>query len=225
MAENKKSFLIYCDIIHTVKHLTDEEKGKLFQHLLDYVNDKNPILDDRLLNAVFEPIKQQLKRDLIKYDNICNRNSKNGSLGGRPKKPKKPSGLIGNPSKPKKADTDTDTDTDIDKDKDNVSKEDFTPTKFLSWFNKKRTELLEKPSNSNYLSAHDRTHLEILTSRYEGKDFGKALHNLCNDKWANESNQIIPKHFLKPENFDKYLQIETKTLITKKQKIHRGWAV
>ena len=101
----------------------------------------------------------------------------------------------------------------------------FTPEQFLSWFNDSRTKLLQKPSNSNYLSSHDKNYLEILTSRYDGKDFGKAFHNLCNDKWANESNQIIPKHFLKPENFDKYLQIEQKPLLTKKQKINRGWAV
>ena len=101
----------------------------------------------------------------------------------------------------------------------------FSPEQFLLWWNDSRTKLLQKPSNSNYLSSHDKTHLEILTSRYKGEDFGKAFHNLCNDKWANESNQIIPKHFLKPENFDKYLQIEQKPLLTKKQKINRGWAI
>jgi len=119
MAENKKSFLIYCDIINTIDHLTDSEKGKLFQHLLEYVNDMNPVMEDRLLLGSWKPIEQQLKRDLKKYEATCNRNSKNGAKGGRPKKqeePKKPSGLIGNPVEPKKADTDTDTDNDIDKD-------------------------------------------------------------------------------------------------------------
>jgi len=29
MAEGKKSFLLYCDLIHTVKHLTDEKAGEL----------------------------------------------------------------------------------------------------------------------------------------------------------------------------------------------------
>jgi hypothetical protein len=101
----------------------------------------------------------------------------------------------------------------------------FSPEQFLSWWNDSRTKLLQKPSNSNYLSSHDKNYLEILTNRYKGEDFGKAFHNLCNDKWANESNQIIPKHFLKPENFDKYLQIEPKPLLTKKQKINRGWAI
>lgn len=101
----------------------------------------------------------------------------------------------------------------------------FSPEQFLSWWNDSRTKLLQKPSNSNYLSGIDKNYLEILTNRYKGEDFGKAFHNLCNDKWANESNQIIPKHFLKPENFDKYLQIEQKPLLTKKQKINRGWAI
>jgi len=110
MAENKKSFLIYCDIIHSIDHLTDEEKGRLFQHLLEYVNDLNPTLSDRVLISSWKPIEQQLKRDLKKYEAIVERNRNNGSLGGRP--PKKPSGLSGNPDKPKKADTDNDTVTD-----------------------------------------------------------------------------------------------------------------
>ena len=105
------------------------------------------------------------------------------------------------------------------------SESKFTPEQFLKWFNESRTKLLEKQSNCNYLSSVDKSYLEILSSRYVGEDFSKSLHNLCNDKWANESNQIIPKHFLKPENFDKYLQIEKKTLLTKKQKINRGWAI
>ncbi len=68
MAENKKSFVLYTDLIHTVKHLTDEQKGKLFMHILSYVNDENPITEDVIINLAFEPVKQQLKRDLEKYE-------------------------------------------------------------------------------------------------------------------------------------------------------------
>ena len=106
---------------------------------------------------------------------------------------------------------------------DSASK--FTPEKFLEWFNNSRTKLLEKPSNVNFLSRESEIHLEILTNQYAGKDFGKALHNICNDKWANESNNIMPKHFLNPEQFTKYLDMEQKPLISKKQKIHRGWVL
>ena len=121
MAENKKSFILYCDIIHTVKKLPKDKQADLFVHILEYVNDMNPITDDFVVEIAFEPIKQALKRDLLKYEKIRQRNAENGKTGGRPKKvvedepfevakaskPKKPSGLIGNPknpSEPKKAD-------------------------------------------------------------------------------------------------------------------------
>ena len=68
MAENKKSFLLYSDLSLTVNKLPDEIAGKLFKIILDYVNDKYPLIDDLLLEVAFEPIKQQLKRDLITYE-------------------------------------------------------------------------------------------------------------------------------------------------------------
>ena len=119
MADNKKSFLLYTDVHHTVKKLSDEQAGKLFKHILSYVNDENPELSDFILEIAFEPIKQNLKRDLKRYEDICNRNKVNGLKGGRPlKKPKKPSGLKitqmnpNNPDEPKKADNDNDNDND-----------------------------------------------------------------------------------------------------------------
>jgi len=68
MAENKKSFILYVDQLPMVDTLTDEQAGKLIKHIYKYVNDENPILDDQLLNIAFLPIKQQLKRDLVKWE-------------------------------------------------------------------------------------------------------------------------------------------------------------
>ncbi len=77
MAKDKNSFLIYCDIIHTVDKLDDLQAGKLFKHLLKYVNDLNPVADDIVTEIAFEPIRQSLKRDLQKYETIRERNSEN----------------------------------------------------------------------------------------------------------------------------------------------------
>jgi len=82
MAENKKSFLLYCDIIHTIKKLPDEKAGELFKHILSYVNDENPQTKDVIIDLVFEPIKQTLKRDLIRWENIKETKSISGRLGG-----------------------------------------------------------------------------------------------------------------------------------------------
>jgi hypothetical protein len=117
MAANKKSFVLYTDQRSYFDKLNDQEAGQLIKHIFSYVNDENPNAIDRIIDLSFEPIKLQLKRDLVKYESISNRNKSNGKLGGRPKQeePKKPTGLSGNPNKPKKADTDNDNDTDINK--------------------------------------------------------------------------------------------------------------
>jgi len=81
MAENKKSFILYCDIVKTVERLPNEVAGELFKHLLDYVNDKDPKTDNLLVEVAFEPIKQQLKRDLEKYEESKVSRSDSGKLG------------------------------------------------------------------------------------------------------------------------------------------------
>jgi len=86
MAENKKSFILYTDLIHIVNHLNNEQAGKLFKHILSYVNDENPISDDVITNLSFEPVKQALKRDLKKYESYIEKQRVNGAKGGRPKK-------------------------------------------------------------------------------------------------------------------------------------------
>jgi hypothetical protein len=68
MAENKKSFVLYTDTFGLIKHLPDDVAGRLLKHIYAYVNDENPITDELLVNVAFEPIKAQLKRDLVKWE-------------------------------------------------------------------------------------------------------------------------------------------------------------
>lgn len=89
MAENKKSVIMYTDVWHTVKHLDDEQAGKLFKHFLAYVNDENPETNDPITKIAFEPIKQQLKRDLEKWDTIKESRSAAGKKSAELRKKKK----------------------------------------------------------------------------------------------------------------------------------------
>lgn len=103
--KNKKSFVLYADLDHTVSKLPDDKAGALFKLILEYVNDKSPEVDedDLLLQVVFEPIKQQLKRDLQKWDKIKQARSEAGKKGGRPPKAKKANALFDKQGKAKKA--------------------------------------------------------------------------------------------------------------------------
>lgn len=67
MAKDKNSFLLYKDMQHTINKLSDEQAGVLFKLIFSYVNDEEPQPPDFLMEVVFEPIKQQLKRDLKRY--------------------------------------------------------------------------------------------------------------------------------------------------------------
>jgi len=109
---SKKSFIFYDDYKQHFEVLeSDAEVKELLFAIFDY--HKNGTFDvvSPMVKMAMSFIKVNMDIDKKKYQNICKRNRDNGLRGGRPKEPKKPSGIFGNPEKPKKADTDTDTDT------------------------------------------------------------------------------------------------------------------
>jgi hypothetical protein len=81
MAKDKKSFILYADAIHTIEKLSDADAGQLLKHLMRYVNDQNPVTDNPLVDIAFEPIKQQLKRDLVKFEDVKVKRSEAGKAG------------------------------------------------------------------------------------------------------------------------------------------------
>lgn len=81
MAEGKKSFVLYSDIIHMVRKMPVEKQGELFMLILSFVNDENPQTDDLLLQIAFEPIKVNLKRDLKQWEVFSKNKSESGFIG------------------------------------------------------------------------------------------------------------------------------------------------
>jgi hypothetical protein len=77
MATDKKSFILYAELINVVEKLSNEQAGILFKHVLRYVNDQNPVAPDQFTEVIFEPIRLMLKRDLVKYENIREKNKDN----------------------------------------------------------------------------------------------------------------------------------------------------
>lgn len=97
MAEDKKSFILYSDLIGVVGKLIEKDRknktnnaGEFFYHILQYVCDLEPEPINDTIDLVFDPVKSQLKRDLKKWEARSDRSRENGAKGGRPPKPKKP---------------------------------------------------------------------------------------------------------------------------------------
>lgn len=86
MAENKKGFVLYADQIGLFSQLPDDKAGQLIKHIYAYVNDQNPTTDDLVINIAFEPIKQQLKRDLKKFEEAKKQRSQAGKKSSEVKR-------------------------------------------------------------------------------------------------------------------------------------------
>ena len=81
MAKDKKSFILYVDQKDLWNKLPDEIAGKLIKHIYSYVSDENPSSNDLIVEIAFEPIKQQLKRDLKLFEEKRVKRSEAGIAG------------------------------------------------------------------------------------------------------------------------------------------------
>ena len=78
MAQDKKGFILYADQKSLFYKLPNDKAGELIKHIFSFINDENPTTDDLLIEIAFEPIKQQLKRDLKKFESAKKQRSEAG---------------------------------------------------------------------------------------------------------------------------------------------------
>lgn len=84
----KDSFILYTEQKEVVEKLTDEQAGKIFKAIYEYVQtDKMPELDG-LLDIIIIPFKQSLDRNTEKWEEIKKKRSEAGKLGAEIKKQK-----------------------------------------------------------------------------------------------------------------------------------------
>jgi hypothetical protein len=81
MAKDKKGFILYADQKAIFEQLPNDKAGELIKFIFSYVNDENPKTDDLIIKLGFTPIQQQLKRDLIKYEETKEKRSEAGKAG------------------------------------------------------------------------------------------------------------------------------------------------
>jgi uncharacterized phage protein (TIGR02220 family) len=197
MAKDKKSFLLYVDLIHTIEKLTDEQAGKLFKHVLRYVNDKNPE-SDQFTEVVFEPIKQTLKRDLEKYEGIRQRNSENAKKRWDATACER---IPEMPTLTKNADSDSVSVNDI-----NNNNIDYLA--LLGFINKtfgRRFEVINDKTKRAYKAR--------LKDGYTKEQINDAIKNAAVSKYHKENNYqyCTPEFFSRAETIDKYSGITIKT--------------
>ena len=98
-----KAYVIYRSQSALIRKLSREQKGLLFEAIIQYQEDWTMIdIGDLATEIVFEALRTQFDIDREKYDKRIKANQQNGSNGGRPKKsknPPKPNKKTENPQK------------------------------------------------------------------------------------------------------------------------------
>lgn len=71
----KKSFVLFADSISSVKLLTDEQAGKLFKQILEYVNGMEVSQsEDPAIAIMFETFRTMIDREHEKWEEKCRKN-------------------------------------------------------------------------------------------------------------------------------------------------------
>ena len=212
----KKSFVLYNDMYDPIKQLSDEEAGILIKSVFEYHIDGSVKVLPPIVNMAFLFIKSHIDRDGEKYQNIVERNRKNGSKGGRPsllsKEPKKPSGLLGNPNnpdglfgnpkEPKKADNDNEKGNDNEKKK--RVKKFIEENLIIDYFNSVTGK------NMKYLPSSQTPIAAILAMGFGSAECEKVI-DLKYREWRNNPDMqiyISIQTFFRKSNFEKYLNQE-----------------
>ena len=218
MAKDKKGFILYADLIKVVSKLPNETAGKLFKIILSYVNDLEVSIDDLLLEIAFEPIKNQLKRDLVKFEQVKSKRSDAGKRSAELRALKKEEQNSTNSTSVESVqqtstnptvtvnDIVTDNVTDIYTTyiEEPTQTNNITEEVFLKRWCDARTYYDKLPTNIKRLTSFEKIDFADLRRDYTLLEFEQAMKGLFQQKTFPKT-RLRPSHFLKREHFETYL--------------------
>ena len=80
--------------------------------------------------------------------------------------------------------------------------------KFLNWFNAEFTKHGKPQTKFRTLNNQTENNLKKLLDKYTTDEWSLAFENMINNVWVIENKNATPDHFLRPANFEKYLNQE-----------------
>ena len=83
MSNDKKSFVLYTDYGTFVSQLSDEQAGQVFKKILDFAeNGTEELIADPMANMAWTMIKNNLVRDMDKWQTAKAERESQGKIGG-----------------------------------------------------------------------------------------------------------------------------------------------
>jgi hypothetical protein len=196
MAKDKKGFILYADQKAIFEQLPNDKAGELIKFIFSYVNDENPETDDLIIKLGFTPIQQQLKRDLVKYEETKEKRSEAGKAGANKRWQN-----ITNDSKrindiAKIADNVNVNDNVIDNNKEHI---DFQALlEVINFSFSRKFEMINEVTQKKFN--------KLLKDGYKKQNILFAIKNCANDTFHKENNYkyCTPDYFARPKTIDMY---------------------
>jgi hypothetical protein len=94
---------------------------------------------------------------------------------------------------------------DKDKDKLNIVPFQERVNGFLNWFNSEFVKHGKQQAKFRTLNNQTESNLKKLLDKYSTDEWNYAFENMIKSEWVIENKNATPDHFLRPANFEKYL--------------------
>lgn len=216
----KDNFLLKKSQQEVFNKLSDAEAGKLIKGIFQYANTGSNDLDG-YLNIIFIPIKNEIDKNEEKYKKICERNRKNGLLGGRPiEEEKNPVGYLGTQKNPKNpiyhnhnhihnhiSQSNINNLEEIGYGEEKPLLVTVEPSSLVE-ITKKVLEHLNQKTGANFRSSSKATQAKVnarLNEGYKFDDFIVVIDKKCNEWIGTEFEQYLCPETLFGTKFEKYL--------------------
>ena len=190
----RKAFKFYRSYFDVAKELNDKDRLAFY---------------DALLTRQFDGIELDLN-GLAKFAYISQKHSIDAQIKGYEDKVKYPitppcvGGSVGGNEAPLVQ----------EKEKEKEKEESIIPSfqervgKFLNWFNTEFTKHGKPQSKFRTLNNQTESNLKRLLDKYSTEEWSYAFSNMVKSDWVVQNKNATPDHFLRPANFEKYLNQE-----------------
>ena len=214
MATGKKSFVLYTDQNGIFEKLSDEQAGALIKHIFKYVNDENPE-GDFVTELAFESIKQQLKRDLRKFETKREQWSAAGKKSAEARRKKKAeSSTDSTDVKTVATDSTVTVNDNVNVNDNNINKVITQNKKVLVDWNKLLKSFNQiTGKNCRVVNTKTKNQLKArLKEGYSKEDVMKAIKTCFNEDYHKETNHkhLTLEFITRADKLDKYVNINEK---------------
>ena len=219
MAKEQKGFVVYGDIEESLDELSDEQVAKLFRGMVNYFNTGKDPKFSGVLKLAFIPIRQQMDRDVDKYEKKCQKNKESiQAYWDKVKSEKENTNEYERiPPNTNATNTNTKTNTDTKTETDTITTSSETDASSLSSF---LIEHLNKKTGSNYnVTASVKGMINsLIEAGYTANQMRTVIDRKC-DEWLTDEKM---RTYLRPstlfgEKFGEYLSAPISLTTERKQ--------